>query len=274
MKAPMSGPSAYDLPPQTTVRVLVVDDEPHGRDRVRSLLEDRENVELIAECENGLEAVRAIEAHAPDLVFLDVEMPELNGLAVVEAIDPARCPQVVFVTAHDQYLQRAFEVHAVDYICKPFTDARFEDALRHACRRVEERLGYARTHQGVLALLSDLRQGSGQGRDRLVVHQKKRGLYQVVRARDIDWIEAKDGGVLVHVGKEAYPARQTLTDVEERLDPCVFLRIHRSLIVNRKRIRTVEPLWKGEYLVTLSSGRRLGTGRTYRAAIEEFLSCA
>lgn len=270
----MSGPTDYGLPPQTSVRVLVVGDEPHGRERVRSLLQGRENVEVIGECQNGLEAVRAIEAHAPDLVFLDVELPELNGLAVVEAIHPDRCPQVVFVIARHRYLQRALQVHGVDYLRKPFTDARFEDALRHACRRVEERLGCAHIHQGVLALLTELRQRSGQARDQLVVHEKNRSVYHVVRARDIEWIEAKDGGVLVHVGKEAYPARQTLTDVEERLDPRVFLRIHRSLIVNRKRIRTVEPLWKGEYLVTLSSGKCLGTGRTYRAAVEEFLSCA
>jgi two-component system LytT family response regulator len=268
----MSVQPAYDLQPETTVRVLIVDDEPPGRERVRSLLEGRDHVEVIAECENGLEAVGAIEAQAPDVVFLDVEMPELNGLAVVEAIEPERCPQVVFVTAHDKYLQRAFEVHAVDYICKPFTDARFEDALHHACQRVEEHLGYARTHEGVLALLADLRQRNGQGRDRLVVHQKERGVYQVVRARDIEWIEAKDGGVLVHVGKEAYPARQTLKDLEERLDPRVFLRIHRSFIVNRTRICTVKPLWKGEYVVTLTSGRSLGTGRTYRDVVEAFLS--
>jgi len=269
----MSGSLAYDPPRQATMRVLVVDDEPLSRERVRSLLAGRENVDVIGECANGLDAVTAIEAYAPELVFLDVEMPELDGLAVVEAIDPERCPQVVFVTAHDQYLQRAFEVHAVDYLCKPFTDARFDDALQHACQRVEERLGYAKTHHGVLELLADLRQRSDQGRDRLVVREKERGVYQVVRARDIDWIEAKDGGILVHIGKEAYPSRHTLTDVEDRLDPCVFLRIHRSLIVNRTRIRTVKPLWKGEYLVSLSSGRSLGTGRTYRAAVEAFLGC-
>ncbi len=269
----MSGPPAYASRPQTIVRVLVVDDEPPSRERVRSLLEGRENVDVIGECENGIDAVRAIEAHTPDLVFLDVEMPELNGLAVVEAIDPDCCPQVVFVTAHDKYFQRAFEAHAVDYICKPFTDARFEDSLRHACRRVEERLGYAHTHQGVLALLADLRKRSGQGRDRLVVHEKERGVYHVVRARDIEWVEAKNGGVLVHVGKEAYASRHTLADVEERLDPCVFLRIHRSFIVNRARICTIKPLWKGEYVVTLASGRSLGTGRTYRDAVEAFLRC-
>lgn len=268
----MSGPRTYEIRPQTMVRVLVVDDEPPSRERVRSLLEGRENVDVIGECENGIDAVRAIEAHTPDLVFLDVEMPELNGLAVVEAIDPDRCPHVVFVTAHDKYLQSAFELHAVDYLCKPFTDARFEDSLRHACRRVEERRGYAHTHQGVLALLADLRQRSGQRRDRLVVHQKERGAYHVVRARDIEWVEAKNGGVLVHVGKEAYASRHTLTDVEERLDPHVFLRIHRSFIVNRTRICTVKPLWKGEYVVTLTSGRSLGTGRTYRGAVEAFLS--
>ena len=268
----MSSQPVHELQ-QATVRVLIVDDEPPGRERVRSLLAGREYVEVVGECENGIDAVRVIETEAPDLVFLDVVMPELSGLAVVEAIDPDHCPQIVFVTAHDQYLQRAFEVHAVDFLCKPFTDERFEDALRHACQRGEERMGYARTHRGVLSLLADLRQHSGRGQDRLVVHHRDRGVYQVVRTRDIEWIEAKDGGTVVHLGKDAYPSRLTLAEVEERLDPAVFLRLHRSFIVNRTRICTVKPLWKGEYVVTLASGRSLGTGRTYREAVESFLRC-
>ena len=269
---PYQSSLAYPLQPLATLRALIVDDEPLSRERVRSLLEQTDHVEIIGECANGLEAIHAIEAEAPDVVFLDVEMPELSGLAVVEAIEPERCPQIVFVTAHDDYLQRAFEVHALDYLRKPFTDARFYDALRHASQRVEERLGYAKTHQGVLSLLADLRERSDQGRDRLIVQEKERGIFHIVRARDIDWIEAKDGGVLVHVGKEVYPSRRTLAEVEQRLDPDVFLRIHRSFVVNRTRIRLVKPLWKGEYLVTLTCGRSLGTGRTYRAAVEAFLN--
>lgn len=257
----------------TRVRVLIADDEPLSRDRVRSLLERTDHVELMGECGNGLEAIRAINAAAPDLVFLDVEMPEVNGLAVVEALDPERCPHVVFITAHDKYLQRAFEVHALDYLRKPFTDDRFYHALQHACRRVEERRGYAETHRSVLSLLAQLRPRAEPGRDHLVIREKEGGAYQVVRADQIDWIEAKNGMVVVHAGRETYTSRQTLAEVEQQLDPAGFLRIHRSYIVNRTRIRSVEPLWKGEYLVKLVSGKTLGTGRTYRATVEAFLNC-
>lgn len=255
------------------IRVLIVDDEALSRERIRSLLDQVSGIQVVGECCNGVQAIEAIESDAPDLVFLDVEMPELSGLDVVEAVEPEQCPQVVFVTAHDKYLQRAFEVHALDYLRKPFTDRRFHDALRHARRRVEERRGYREVHQGVRSILAELRQRTEPGRDRLVIREKEGGAYQVVRADQIDWIEAKSGVVLVHSGKETYTIRQTLAEVEQRLDPQVFLRIHRSYIVNRTRIRSVEPLWKGEYLVKLASGKTLGTGRTYRAAVEAFLSC-
>jgi two-component system, LytTR family, response regulator len=262
------------LQPQARVRTLIVDDESLSRERVRSLLERSAHVEVVGECANGLEALQAIEAEEPDLVFLDVEMPELSGLAVLEAIEPERCPEVVFVTAHDKYLQRAFEVHALDYLRKPFTDERFYDALRHASRRVQERLSRAATHDAVLALMAELRERATQIRDRLVVQDKERGIFHVVRSHDVDWLEAKNGGVILHVGKQARPVRQTLAEVESRLDPSMFLRIHRSLIVNRARIVAVEHLWKGEYRITLSSGKSVCTGRTYRGAIESFLECA
>lgn len=257
-----------------TIRVLIVDDEALSRERLRSLLSQVDGIRVMGECCNGMQAIEAIETNAPDLVFLDVEMPELSGLDVVEAIEPERCPQVVFVTAHDKYLQRAFEVHALDYLRKPFTDRRFYDALRHARRRIEERRGYEEVHHGVRSVLAELRQRTRPGRDRLIIREKEGGAYQVVRTDQIDWIEAKSGVVLVHTGKESHTIRQTLAEIEQRLNSDVFLRIHRSYIVNRTRIRSVEPLWKGEYLVKLASGKTLGTGRTYRAAVEEFLSCA
>lgn len=256
------------------VRTLVVDDEGPSRDRVRSLLERDCRVDVVGECANGVEALQAIEDEGPDLVFLDVEMPELSGLALLEALAPERCPQVVFVTAYDKYLQRAFEVHALDYLRKPFTDERFYDALDHACRRVQEHLGHITTHQGVLALLAALRERSDRGRDRIVVQEKERGIFHVIRTRDIDWIEANNGGVLIHVGKKAFASRHTLTEMEKRVEPDVFMRIHRSYIVNRTRVATVKPLWKGEYLVTLTCGEPIGTGRTYRAAVEAFLESA
>ena len=259
------------LLPQAPVRTLIVDDERLSRERVRSLLERKDYVEVVGECANGLEALHAIDAEAPDLVFLDVEMPEIGGLAVLEAIEPERCPQVVFVTAHDKYLQRAFEVHALDYLRKPFTDQRFYDALDHACRRVQERLGRVATHASVRSLLGEILDQSTQVRDRLIVQERERGIFHVVRAHDIDWIEAKNGGVVIHVGKQEYPTRHTLAEVGARLDAGLFLRIHRSYIVNRTRIRTIRPVGKGEYIVDLNTSRSLGTGRTYRRAVEDFL---
>jgi two-component system, LytTR family, response regulator len=260
------------LRPQARVRTLIVDDEPLARDRIRSLLARADHIEIVGECANGLEALEAIETDVPDLVFLDVEMPELNGLAVLEAIPRERCPQVVFVTAHDQYLQRAFEVHALDYLRKPFNDRRFYDALRHACERVRERLGQARIHEAVHLLMTEMRERSPLVRDRLIVQDREKETFHVVRAQDIDWVEASDGGVRIHVGAQTHIVRLTLAEVEARLDPAVFLRIHRSYIINRTRIESMKRLWKGEYMVVLKGGKQIGTGRTYREAIEAFLA--
>lgn len=257
--------------PTAPLRVLIADDEALSRERVRSLLLRTGDVEIVGEFSDGVQASRAIRVDPPDLALLDVEMPEMSGLNVVEALEPERCPQVVFITAHDRCLQRAFEVHAIDYLRKPFTDARFYDALRHARRRVEERRGSAEAHRGVLSLLAELRQRTEHDHDRVVIREKESGAYQIIRADTIDWIEVRDGTVLVHAGRAVHASRQTLAEVEQRLDPNVFWRIHRSVIVNRTRIRTVKPLWKGEYLVVLESGKTLGTGRSYRAVVEAFL---
>jgi two-component system LytT family response regulator len=256
------------------VRTLIVDDEAFGRERVRSLLRKAENVHIIGECANGLDALQAIEAEAPDLVFLDVEMPELSGLAVLEALAADRCPHVVFVTAYDKYLQSAFELHALDYLRKPFDDERFYKALRHACERVAERLTHTKVHESVLLLMTELRNRSEDVRDRLILQEKERGTYHVVRAHMIDYIEADNGGVVIHVGKEKYPSRHTLSQIEARLDPGMFLRIGRSCIINHSRITRVEHLWKGEYRFTFASGRTVCSGRSYTAAIKKFLESA
>jgi two-component system LytT family response regulator len=263
---------ARHLRPQARVRTLIVDDERLARERIRSLLARADHIEIVGECANGLEALEAIEAEVPDLVFLDVEMPELHGLAVLEAIPRERCPQVVFVTAHDQYLQRAFEVHALDYLRKPFNDRRFYDALRHACERVRERLGQAKVHEAVHVLMAEMRQRSAEIRDRLIVEHRDNETIHVVRAQDIDWIEASDGGVKIHAGAQEYVVRLTLAEVESRLDPAVFLRVHRGYIINGTRIDRLKRLWRGEYKVILKTGKEIGTGRTYRDAIEAFLA--
>ncbi|MQA89654.1 MAG: hypothetical protein GEU90_05400 [Gemmatimonas sp.] len=164
-------------------------------------------------------------------------------------------------------------MHALDYLRKPFTDERFYDALGRACRQLHERPGQATTtHDRVLAVVAELRRRERQERDRIVIQDRESRTYRVLRSREIDWIEAKDGGVLIHVGKQKYRARLTLTDVEVQLDPGSFMRIHRSRIVNRSRITEIKHLWNHEYVVTLTCGRSLGTGRTYRHAVEAFLA--
>jgi two-component system LytT family response regulator len=255
-------------------RVLIVDDEALARERVRSLLLQIAGVELVDECSTGLQAVHAIEQHSPDVVFLDVQMPELDGIGVIEALTPERCPQIVFVTAYDRYMERAFEVHAVDYLRKPYTDERFFKALEHARLRAREhRLSTTGLDTGLRAVLQDLDRRA-PGASRLIIRERERGIFHVVRTEDVDWIEATEDGVKVYAGTNKYPWRTTLAEVERRLNPAMFLRIHRSFIVNSTHIRTVQPLWKGEYVVGLQDGRKLSTGRRFQAVIEAFLERA
>jgi two-component system, LytTR family, response regulator len=256
-----------------SIRILIVDDEPLSRERIRALLESVGDVEVCGECGDGLEALQKIESLAPDLVFLDVQMPHLSGLDVAEMLDGDTCPHVVFVSAYDRYLQRAFDVHALDYLRKPFTDQRFYDALQHARRRIDERHGYQQAHAGVAALVEELRQRSGiPASDRLVLRGRGNGVFRVIAASSVDWIEKRTDGVHVHVGKDVHATHHTLTELERRLAGSSFLRIHRSLIVNTNRILTVEHLWKGEYEIGLEGGTRLTSGRTYRGALEGHLA--
>jgi two-component system LytT family response regulator len=252
-------------------RVLIVDDEALARERVRALLDQAAGVTLVGECSSGLQAVHAIERHRPDVVFLDVQMPELDGIGVIEALTPERCPQIVFVTAYDRYMERAFEVHAVDYLRKPYTDERFFKALEHARLRAREhRFGTTGLGTGLRPVLQDL-DHRAPGASRLIIHERDRGIFHVVQTDDVDWLETTDDGVNVYAGKTTYAWRATLADVERKLNPATFLRLQRSFIVNSTRIRAVEPLWKGAYQVTLQDGTKLRTGASYREIIEAFL---
>lgn len=255
------------------LRILIVDDEPLSRERIARLLAREADVEVVGERADGIGALGAIEALGPDLVFLDVRMPELDGLGVVEALEGAPGPQIVFVTAHDEYMERAFAAHALDYLRKPFTDVRFFDALEHARRRIEERRGYEATRAGVLSILQSVRGSAFAARERLVIRRADGGSYRAIRPRDIEWIEAHERRVRVHLhpGREMVLWRATLAEAQSAMDPAVFLRVHRRYIVNSARIHAVEPLWKGEYVILLDSGRSLDTGRAYRAAVERFL---
>ena len=240
------------------IRALIVDDEPLARERMRSLLGVEPDVDVVGEASNGLDAVDAILDRSPDLVFLDVHMPKLDGFEVIETVGADRMPAVVFVTAYDQHALRAFEVQALDYLLKPFDSERFQGTLR----RVRQQMQHAETgdlSQKLLALVRDLK-GERQSRaERLVV--KSGGRLFFLRTDEIDWIEAAGNYVRLHVGAHSHLLRETMKGMEAALDPDRFIRIHRSTIVNTERIKELQPLFHGEYAVLLQDGTRLVASR-------------
>lgn len=224
------------------IRVLIIDDESHARRGLRSLLAEEKDFAVVGEACDGDEAVDKIRKHDPDLVFLDVEMPRRNGLEIVDEIGAERMPHTVFVTAYDQYAVSAFKVDAVDYLLKPFTDERFGDTLRRA-RHALSGNGSPRREP--------LRRFTVKAGDKLEVH----------RVDEIDWIEADEYYVKLHIGGQAYMIRQTMSTLEEQLPSDAFARIHRSSIVNLNRIVALEPLFQGDYTVVLHDGTQLRMSR-------------
>ncbi len=248
------------------IRTLIVDDEPIARARVLALLGDEADVEVVGECSNGAEAVAAIEHMAPDLVFLDIQMAEMDGFELARALGPARMPAVVFVTAYDEYALRAFEIHALDYLLKPFSVERFKSALTHAREHLARRQATALGRQ-VMAMLPEM--GRPPGRDRLVI--KSSGRIYFVPTADIDWCEAEGNYVRLHVGPQAHLVRDTMGHLEAQLDTRQFARIHRSTIVNVDRIMELQPSFNGECVVLLKGGPRVSMSRGYRDALQSRL---
>ncbi|MDX1420125.1 MAG: LytTR family DNA-binding domain-containing protein [Rubricoccaceae bacterium] len=252
------------------LRTLIADDEPLARETIRLLLDGVPDVEAAWEASDGAEAVEAIEAHAPDLVFLDVQMPALDGFGVIEAVGPGRMPVTVFVTAYDDYALRAFEEGALDYLLKPYDDARFAAALDRARTRVRER---RRSEGGDLAdrletLLAG-RPGAPEGDaplDRLLIRDG--GRLTVLRAETIDWVEAAGDYQVLHVGPKTHLLRETLSNLTRQLDGRRFVRIHRSTLVNLDRVRELKPYDHGDYLVRLHDGTELRLSRRYWKAVE------
>jgi two-component system LytT family response regulator len=232
----------------TPIRTLIVDDEPLAREGLRLLLGDDEEVEVIGECASGREAVQAIQKLHPDLVFLDVQMPELDGFQVIASLPPDDLPAVVFVTAYDRYALRAFEVHALDYLLKPFDDERFQDALKRAKR-----------HLG-------LQRVSEVGQRRLAVKDVGRVVF--LNVAEIDWIEAADYYVQLHAGKQSYLHRESMQSLEARLDPSQFLRIHRSAIVNVRGVKEVRHQGRRDIVVVLACGATLKVARSHREKLQ------
>jgi two-component system LytT family response regulator len=255
----------------TRIRTLIVDDEPIARARVLALLHAEADIEVVRECSSGAEAVSAITETSPDLIFLDVQMPEMDGFEVARMLGPERMPAVVFVTAFDQYALRAFEIHAADYLLKPFSAQRFRLALSHAREQLAQRQATSLGRQ-LLALLPEMSRREPTGRDRLVV--KSSGRVYFVRAADIDWCEAAGNYVCLHVGPQSHLVRETMGHLESQLDPHQFARIHRSTIVNVDRIQELRSSFNGEHVVVLHGGTRLTLSRGYREALQARLGTA
>lgn len=243
------------------MRALIVDDEELARLRIRDLLADAHDVEVAAECEDGAAAIRAIEADPPDLMFLDIQMPEVDGFAVLRAVDTTKIPAVVFVTAHDEYALEAFEYAALDYLLKPFDRERFEAALDRARTRVREREtdGFREQVGELLAVLDR------KPLNRLIVRDG--GRVSFVNVREIRWIEAQGNYVKIHATRESPLMRRTMAELEQRLDPGRFLRVHRSSIVNMERVRRLDSLPHGEYRITLDDDTELTSSRGFRETL-------
>lgn len=249
------------------IRTLVVDDQPMARERLTALLSEEPDVELVAACESGAQAVQAIERHRPDLVFLDMQMPELDGLGVIAAVGPERMPSVVFVTAYDEFALRAFDVHALDYLLKPFGRQRFQQALE----RVREHLSRERAGElakRLMALVDEVRPPHPRA-DRIMVRSGARVVF--IDVRSIDWVEAEGNYVRLHVGDGSHLVRDTMHAVEARLAAGRFARIHRSRIVNLERVRELRLVSNGEYVAVLRNGVALGVSRLHRDKLQEKL---
>ena len=251
------------------IRVLIVDDEPLARERLRKLLDKEPEVELLGECSDGAAAVEAIRKQSPDVVFLDVQMPELDGFGVLAQIGGEQMPAVIFSTAHDRFALKAFEVHAVDYLLKPFDKDRFQTALRRAIDQVRRRQT-GDLNQRLTALLADVRpDAKAKHLERIAVKSSGRVIF--VKVDDIDWIEAADNYVSLHLGAEEHLHRETMATLEAQLPPEKFMRISRSSIVNMDRIKELQPLFHGEYAVILRNGAKLTLSRSYRDKLDSLM---
>lgn len=249
------------------IRVLLVDDEPLAREMLREMLQGDPEVQIVGESCNGREALEAIRTQSPDLIFLDVQMPEVGGFEVLAALGKETIPYVIFVTAYDQYAVRAFEVQALDYLLKPFDQERFDVSWQRAkAQLLRDRNGGV--DQRILALLEELRAGRSY-LERLVI--KAAGRIYFLETNEIDWIEAEGNYVSVHSAKKTHLMRETISSLEAQLDPKKFVRIHRSSIVRLDFIQELQPWFHGEYRVILKDGTQLTLSRNHRDKLQEAL---
>jgi two-component system LytT family response regulator len=254
---------------ESRVKTLVVDDEPLARALLVDLLKRDKDIEVIGECGNGTDALKAIRKMNPDIVFLDVQMPEMNGLAVLEKLQDQPIPIIVFVTAYDQYAIRAFDFHAVDYLLKPFSRPRFEKALGRAKEQAYARFPNDDLARQQISSLLDIYKSQSASIKRLFL--KEKGRIVLLEPEQIDWVESDDKYVRIHSSNKSYLIRQTLNSLERELDPHLFARIHRSNIVNLTRVKELKPFFNGEYILVLSDGKKLMLSRNYKTRFFEQL---
>ncbi len=254
---------------QEAIRAVIVDDEPLARQAIRLRLQDAPDVEVVGEASRGSDAVDLIKRTLPDLLFLDVQIPDMNGFDVLDEVASSCLPIVVFVTAYDRYALKAFETHALDYLLKPFTRTRFEEALQRA-RIAFASGGESMAHRGLVTLLDDRGRHAGGAESRYLVRfavKQNRGI-KLVKVKEIDWIEAGGNYAQIHVGSACHLVRMTMQDLEQRLDPSVFARIHRSTIVNIDRVRNIVPVSHGDFDLSLQDGTVLRLSRNYRSRLQ------
>jgi two-component system LytT family response regulator len=246
------------------IRTLIVDDEPLARERVRTLLQAEPDVEIVGECGDGHEALSVLQEHAPDLLFLDVQMPGLGGFEVLRELGAERMPVVIFVTAYDQHALKAFDVHALDYLLKPFKPARFKETVQRAREALANRAG-GQASNNLRALLAQVKP-EREHLSRIPVRNNEKVVF--VKASLIEYIESAGNYVVLHAGKENHVVRETLTALEEKLDPKQFVRLSRSVLVNVEQIKEIQPLFKGEHAVLLHNGKQLTMTRGLREVQE------
>lgn len=247
------------------ITALIVDDEPLAREKIRRLLRSEPDVEIVGEAVSGEEAARLIENLKPDLVFLDIQMPEMNGFEVLKTVKNERMPVVIFVTAYDKYAIKAFEVHALDYLLKPFDRERLQTAVRRVREQIEANR-HGDLDERLISLLSNLKPEK-EYPERLVL--KTAGRVFFIKTSDIDWIEAAGNYVKLHIGRDAHLLRETMNKIETKMNPEKFLRIHRSSLVNIDRIKELNPLFNGDYLVILQDKTELTLSRNYHDRLRQ-----
>lgn len=251
------------------LRVLIVDDEPLARGKLRGLLLKEPDIEIVGEAGDGRGALEQIAAHQPDLVFLDVQMPELDGFGVMSELPADARPAVIFVTAHDQFALKAFEIHALDYLLKPFDRERLQKSLGRARQQLAAPAAGAELQNQLSALLAGLNRPAPAAPDRLAIKSSGRIIF--VNTADIEWVEAADNYVKLHVGKIEHLMRETMGAIEQRLAAAGFVRISRSLIVHPRAVRELQPLFHGDQAVILRDGTRLTMSRTHREALDKLV---